>query len=205
MHDLLNIAIEYILQTVWDMGYIWIFIMMTIESSFFPFPSEVAMIPAWYFASTWQMNFIIALTAWTLWAMLWATINYVLWMKLWGPIIKKLVKKYWKYILLSEKHYNASEVYFKKHWSITTFLARFIPAVRQLISLPAWVFKMNYIKFITYTWAWALIWNLILMAIWYIGWKNEELIKEYSLYALLWILTLWVITWVIYYTKNKKK
>lgn len=204
MHEILAFATEFILNLVWDMWYIWIFVMMTIESSFFPFPSEIAMIPAWYLSSIWEMNFSVALFFWTIWAIFWASINYALWIKLWWPIIKKLIRNYWKYIFVSEKHYNQSEVYFKKHWSITTFLARFIPAVRQLISIPAWVFKMNFFKFILYTWTWAFIWNLILMTIWYIAWENKELIKEYSLYALIAIILLSIIIWTGYYFKNKK-
>ncbi len=205
MHEILATATNYILNIVWDMWYIWIFVMMVIESSFFPFPSEIAMIPAWFLASVWKMNFSIALISWTLWAIVWASINYFLWKNLWWPIIKKLIKNYWKYIFISEEHYNKSEIYFQKHWWITTFLARFIPAVRQLISIPAWIFKMNFIKFTLYTWTWAFFWNLILMIIWYIAWENKDLIKEYSYYALLWILLIAIIIWSIYYFKNKTK
>ena len=142
------------------------------------------MVPAGYLASIWQMNFIVALWVGTTWAIIGATINYMLAYKLWEPIIKKLIHKYWKYIFVNETHYIKSEKYFQKHWNITTFLARFIPAIRQLISLPAWAFKMNFPKFAFYTWLWAWIWNLILMSIWYIAWENKELISKYSKEAL---------------------
>ena len=197
--------IEQIVSIVWNLWYTGIFIMMVIESSFFPFPSEVAMIPAWYLSATWKMNFSLALIIWTLWALVWASINYFLGKKLWWPIVKMLIKKWWKYIFINEEHYEKSEDYFKKHWSITTFLARFIPAVRQLISIPAWICKMNIAKFLFYTSLGAWIWNLILMIIWYIAWENKELIAKYSKEALLAILIFWVLIWVIYYLRNKSK
>lgn len=201
MHEIINA----IVKIVWDMGYTGIFIMMILESSFFPFPSEVAMIPAWYLSSTWVMNFYIALLVWTIWALIWACINYILWYYLWWKVIKKLIDKYWKYLFIKLEHYERSERYFKEHWAITTFLARFITVVRQLISLPAWVFKMNIPKFLFYTWLWAWLWNLMLMIIGYIAWENRELIAKYSKELLIsWILFV-IIIWIIYYYIHKNK
>jgi len=201
MHEIINVIVNFA-SHLW---YIGIYIMMVLESSFFPFPSEAAMIPAWYLASTWEMNFSIALIVWTFGALTWATINYVLWYYLWNKTIHKLIKKYWKFLLITENHYNATEKYFEKHWNITTFLARFITVVRQLISLPAWVFKMNFSKFFFYTWLGAWIWNLLLMSFWYIAWENQDLIKQYSLQILL-ITTLFVIFVAnIYYYLHTKK
>mgnify|MGYP002350084517 CR=1 FL=1 len=194
---------NFVIETVWSFWYIWIFIMMTIESSFIPFPSEVAMIPAWYLSSIWEMNIILAFLAWTFWALSWASINYFLWKKLGWPIIKSLVWKYWKYVFLSVSHYEQTEIFFKKHWWITTFNWRFIPAVRQLISIPAWVFKMDFKKFVLYTFIWAWIWNIILLSIWYIAWQNKELISNYSHIALIWVLVLIALVSVLYYFIDK--
>lgn len=83
------------------------------------------------------MSFLLALIAGTLGAWLGATINYILGYYLGGPIIKKLIHKYGKYILLNESHYLQAEQFFQKNGAITTFIGRFIPAVRQLISIPA--------------------------------------------------------------------
>lgn len=201
MHEL----VDFIVNIVWDMWYVWIYLMMTVESSFIPFPSEVAMIPTWYLASIWKMNFLYAFIAWTMWAMTGSIINYVLWFYLGGPIIKTLVHKYGKYIFLKEAHYLQAETYFQKHWSITTFLGRFIPAVRQLISVPAGIFKMNIFKFLLYTFIWAWTWNLILMWIWYVAWENKDLIEKYSKELLFLTLAFVVIIWVGYYFINKKK
>ena len=200
MHEI----IEYIVGIVWDLGYTWIFVMMVLESSFFPFPSEVAMIPAWYLSSTGEMNFSIAMLAGTLWALLWAVINYTLWYKLGWPVIKQLIHKYWKYFLIKDQHYEKTELYFEKHWVITTFLARFVTVIRQLISLPAWVFKMHLGKFLFYTGLWAWLWNLILMIIGYVAWENKELIAQYTKELLIWGILFVVIVAVWYVLKNKK-
>lgn len=195
--------VSFVVEKVWDFWYTWIFIMMTIESSFIPFPSEVAMIPAWYLSSIWEMNLIFAFLSWTFWAVFWASINYFLWKKLWWPIIKTLIWKYWKYVFLSLKHYEEAEKFFQKHWNITTFNGRFIPAVRQLISIPAWVFNMDYKKFLLYTFVWAWIWNAILLAIWYIAWENKELISEYSHIVVYIVLALIVLVSIAYYFIDK--
>ena len=202
---MLHQIVDLIVNTVWDWGYTGIFIMMMVESSFIPFPSELAMIPAGYLSSTGEMNFFAALLFGTGWALFWAVINYFLWMHFGWPTIKHMIKKYGKYILLNEDHYKKSNKYFKKHGAITTLIGRFIPAVRQLISLPAGIFRMDMSKFLLYTALWAWTWNLILLTIWYIAGENKELIKQYSWSALFGILFAAVLMWVIYYHFIKKE
>ena len=201
MHDFIN----YIVSIADQMWYLWIFLMMVLESSFIPFPSEVAMIPAGYLSSIWKMNFLLAFISWTAWALVWATINYILAYKLWEKTIIRLIRKYWKYFFITEQHYLKAEKYFLEHWIITIFLARFITVVRQLISLPAWAFKVNFRRFFIYTWLWAWLWNLGLMSIWYIAWENKELIQKYSYEMLFWWIALIVIIWWLYYYFNSKK
>lgn len=196
--------VVFIVEKIENFSYTWIFIMMTIESSFIPFPSEVAMIPAWYLSSIWNMNFFIAFLAWTTWALLWSGINYFLWYKLWWPVIKKFIHKFWKYIFINENHYIIWEEYVKKHWKITIFNARFIPAIRQLISIPAWIFKMDIKWFLFYTWLGAWIWNLILLTIWYLVWTNKELIKKYTSMSLLIVIIIVIILTILYIKLNKK-
>lgn len=201
MHEIINL----IVNTVSNLGYIWIFIMMVLEWSFFPFPSEVAMIPAWYLASTWKMDFTFVLIVWTFGAVVWATINYFIWYYFWEKVILKLIKNYWKFFFIKIEHFKKTEKYFQNHWSITTFLARFIAVVRHLISLPAWIFKMDFTKFFLYTTIWAFLWNLILMSIWYIAWENKELISKYSTETTYALIILLIIIWVAYYYKNERK
>ena len=202
---MLTDIVNYIVSIAENFWYIWIFFMMVLESSFFPFPSEVAMIPAWYLASKGDLSFSFALIVWTFWALVWATINYFLWYFLWENVILKLVKKYGKYFLISEKSYKKAEDYFLKYGWITTFSARFITVVRQLISLPAWVFRMDFTKFFILTWLWAWIWNLILMLIWYFVWENQELIEKYSKYLLIWGIVFVILLILIYLFINKRK
>lgn len=203
MHHIVDI----VLGLVEWMGYTGIFLMMVLESSFIPFPSEVAMIPAGYLASLGRMSLVGAFFAGTLWAMVWASINYFLGRYLWKPVVKKLVHDYGKYILLSEKHYKESEKYFQKHGSITTLVGRFIPAVRQLISIPAGIFHMNFWRFIFYTTLWAGTWNAILLAVWYIAGKNDALVKKLlSEVLLVVVIILWIIIiWYVKYVKSQKK
>ena len=164
--DLINAISSFML----DLWYLWIFLMMVLESSFFPFPSEVAMIPAGYWVWKWVMNFWLVFIVWTSWAFVWATINYFIAYLLWEKVILKLIKKYWKYFLISEESYSKTKKYFIENGSLATFTWRLVPVVRQLISVPAWIFKMDFNKFLIFTFIWAWIWNRILITIWLIIW-----------------------------------
>jgi len=181
--------------------------MMTLESSFIPFPSEVAMVPAWFLIADGRMSLWLAFGAGTLWALTWASINYFLWMRLGKPIVQKLIHDYGKYIFLNKDHYNKSEEYFEKHGSITTLVGRFIPAVRQLISIPAGIFRMNYGKFVFYTAIGAGTWNAILIAIWYIAGENKELIKTLKIEAVVILLVVLsiIVFWYVRYVKSQAK
>ncbi|MCD5380884.1 DedA family protein [Candidatus Gracilibacteria bacterium] len=206
MHQIIDMIKEFLGQ----IGYTEIFIMMVLESSFFPFPSEVAMIPAGYLSSTGKLSFGLALLVGTFGALVGATINYLLGYYLGGKIIKSLIHKYGKYFFITDAHYEKTEVYFQKHGVVTTFLARFITVVRQLISLPAGVFKMNFAKFFFYTGLGAGLWNLALMTIGYIAGENSELIAKHSKSLLIGgvLLILLLGTLYFYYQKykdNKKK
>jgi membrane protein DedA with SNARE-associated domain len=206
---MLNEIINNISDFAFNLGYIWIFFMMVLESSFFPFPSEIAVIPAWIAISKWKMDFSLVLLYSTLWALVWATINYIIWYYLWWKKIEKLIDKYWKYFFIKKTHYEKAEKYFEKHWSITTFLARFISVIRQLISIPAWVFKMNFKKFLFYTWVWAWIWNIILILIGYFAWIawnwDSNILSKYKIEMLIWWVIFIILVWYIYYLINKKK
>ena len=162
-----------------DLWYLGIFIMMTIESSFIPFPSEVAMIPAGALIQRGEMTFFMVLLAGTAGAYLGSVINYILGYYLGGPVIKTLIHTYGKYIFLNESHYLQAEKFFQEKWAITTFIGRFIPAVRQLISIPAWVFRMNFAVFSLWTILGAGIWNIILIAIWYFASDKQDVILLY--------------------------
>jgi len=200
---MLHNIVDMIVNFASSMWYAWIFIMMMLEASFIPFPSEVAMIPAWYLSSMWKMDFFTALLVWTLWVLVWASINYLIWYTLKSERLLILIKNFWKYFLINEKYYYAWENYFKKHWIITIFLARFIPAIRQIITLPAWIFRINFKLFLLFTALGAIIWNLVLMYIGYVAWQNQEIILRYSNIAIIFALLSIVIIWLIYYYTDK--
>ena len=203
---MLHNFIESVLSIFSGMGYLGIFIMMTIESSFVPFPSEVAMIPAGALIERGEMTFLMVLLAGTAGAWLGATINYILGYYLGGPVIKKLIHKYGKYILLNESHYLQAEKFFREKGAITTFIGRFIPAVRQLISIPAWVFRMNFLSFSIWTILGAGIWNIILIAIGYYASEKQDMILMYLKEIILGLLLIWALyLGYKWYKKSHKK
>ncbi len=202
MHDIINTIVNFASE-LWYTG---LFIMMVVEWTIFPIiPSELIMIPAWYLSSIWKMDFTIALLVWSFWAIVWAVLNYILWYYLWNKIIHKLIKKYWKYLFITMEHYNKTEAFSQKHWNITIFIARFIPLIRHLISIPAWVFKMDFTKFFIYTTIGLTLWNIILMSIWYFVWENKELINKYLHEIWIYLIIIIIIIIHIYVFKNKKK
>lgn len=166
MGEMINFIVVSIVEIVGQLGYFGIFAMMFLESSFFPFPSEVVMIPAGYLAYKGEMNAIIAVLMGILGSLAGALFNYFLAIKF-GRIF---VLKFGKYFFFSEKTMNQMEVFFKAHGEISTFIGRLIPAVRQYISLPAGLAKMNLAKFSLYTVLGAGIWVIILTILgYYIG------------------------------------
>ena len=188
---------QLLVNTIWDFWYLWILILMFIESTFFPFPSEIIIIPAWYLASKWEMNIFLIVLFWIIWSILWAYLNYFLAKKLWRKFILKII---------SEEKLQKLENFFEDHWEISTFNGRLIPWIRQLISIPAWLAKMNLAKFTFYTSLWAWIWVIILTLIWYFIWENQELMGKYLKELTIWTMIFILIISIIYYfyQKNKK-
>ncbi len=196
---------DFIVQLSDQLGYIGIFIMMTVESSFIPFPSELAMIPAGINIALGNMSWIGAFLAGTLGALVWASINYFGGRYLGKPITESLVKNYGKYIFLNQEHFEKSEQYFQTHGAITTLIGRFIPAVRQLISIPAGMFSMPYGQFVLYTAIGASIWNAVLLYVGYIAGKNEDQVKALLSNSTLVIFIFLATILAVYVWKFRKK
>lgn len=143
MEEIVRQASEFFMS----FGYLGIFIMMFLESSFIPFPSEVALLPAGYLIGTKEMSFIPVLLAGTLGSLAGAYLNYYL-----GKTLgRDLLLKYGKYLFLDESRLLQMENLFDKRGDLITFIGRFIPVVRQYISFPAGVLEMNVYKFGVFT------------------------------------------------------
>lgn len=192
--------IQSLITQIGEWWYIWIFILMAMESSIIPIPSEVVMIPAWLLAQEWHFNVWILIFMWWAWSVFGALVNYyILWKWLWKPFLQK----YGKYFLITEKKYQKAESLFVKNDKLYTFVWRFIPVVRHLISIPAWVFRMKLIPFITLTFIWASIWCGILVGIGYYFWENMiEVITTYTHEISIGVIIA-IIIWWIYFLLQK--
>lgn len=189
--------VNWIVETVGALGYLGIFIMMFLESSLFPFPSEVAMIPAGYLASKGDMNIVAAFTAGAGGSLAGALFNYTLGHKLGRPFLVK----YGKYFFIKEETIDKTEAFFQKYGPASTLFGRLIPGIRQYISLPAGVGKMPLYSFSIYTFIGAGIWCIVLLSLGYTFGEHEDKIKEAMHYILVAIFVL--ITGVFYYYRKK--
>lgn len=173
------------------MNYGSIVALMTIESSFIPFPSEIVIPPAAFVAEdpnsslcvsgSYIVNVALIVLFGTLGALLGAIINYLLSLWLGRAIIYKFAdSKLGHLMLLSREKVERAEAYFNEHGKVSTFIGRLIPAIRQLISIPAGLSKMHFGQFLLYTFLGAFIWNTVLAVLGYVAHGQADLINEYS-------------------------
>ena len=157
--------IEWCLE---NLNYGTITLLMAIESSFIPFPSEVVVPPAAYKAACGEMNIWLVVFFSTLGAMIGAFVNYHLALWLGKPVIYKFANSRLGHMcLIDEQKVIKSEAFFNRHGVLATLIGRLVPAVRQLISIPAGLARMNIGKFALYTAIGAGLWNGILAAMGY--------------------------------------
>ena len=166
MEEIVNLLVS----TIGSLGYFGIFALMFLESSFFPFPSEVVMIPAGYLAFQGDMNLSFVLVSGVLGSLAGAWFNYLLAFKFGRRFLNKI---------MSDNKIDKLELFFENHGHISTFTGRLIPGVRQYISFPAGLAKMDGIKFSIYTMLGAGIWVSILAMLGYFLGANQELIHTY--------------------------
>jgi membrane protein DedA with SNARE-associated domain len=173
------------------MNYASITALMTVESSFIPFPSEVVIPPAAFVAGQpesvlcatgiYPVDVLFIVLFGTLGAMIGAVINYGLSVWLGRLVIYKFADSRLGHLcLLSGEKLEKAEAYFREKGNVSTFIGRFIPGIRQLISIPAGLARMNFGAFLWWTFLGAFIWNCILAALGYVAAGQMNLIKEYS-------------------------
>jgi len=197
IHDIASTIVSYI----GDMGYWGIFLLMFLESTFFPFPSEIIMIPAGYLAFKGEMNLYLIILAGILGSVGGALLNYYLAM----AFGRTFILKYGKYFFIKEETLDKLETFFAKHGEISTFTGRLIPGIRQLISLPAGLARMNMVKFSFFTALGAGIWVVVLVAVGYLVGSNEELISQYLKSATLIALVCVVLIIIFYIVRDKRR
>lgn len=139
---------------------------MAVESSFIPFPSEVVVPPAGYLAAEGNMNIVLVVLFATLGSLIGAIVNYVISLYVGRPIVYKFAdSKIGHLCLLNKEKIQKAESFFDEHGVIATLVGRLVPGVRQLISIPAGLAKMNFFKFCLYTVIGAGVWNIVLAMI----------------------------------------
>jgi membrane protein DedA with SNARE-associated domain len=192
----LHEIVDFLLNTIGSMGYIGIFLLMFLESSFFPFPSEVIMIPAGYLAFKGDMNILFIILSGLLGSLSGAWFNYLLANKFGRKFLEKFI---------SNEKLSKLDKFFEKHGHISTFTGRLIPGVRQYISFPAGLSKMNGFVFSFFTALGSLIWILVLVALGYFMGQNQELIHKYL--REITIITLIILSFIsfIYYLYQRAK
>lgn len=174
-----------------NMNHASITALMTIESSFIPFPSEVVIPPAVYVAATptsplcvtgnYIADVALIVLFGTIGAMLGAIINYLLSMWLGRIVIYKFAdSKLGHLCMLNSEKVKKAEDYFNEHGKVSTFVGRLIPGIRQLISIPAGLAKMHFGQFMLYTFLGASIWNIVLAVLGYVAHGQADLINKYS-------------------------
>lgn len=197
LHEFIN----WILETVGAWGYTGIFILMALESTVLPVPSELVLIPAGYLAYKGEMSFALIILVSTLGSLAGASLNYAfaLWMG------RPFLERYGKYFFVQPELLHKTDAFFLNHGAISTFTGRLIPGIRHLISLPAGLTRMNFIAFSFYTSLGAAIWSLVLTLMGYFIGGNETLIKDNLFIVTLGVISIVAFILIGYVVWHKRK
>jgi membrane protein DedA with SNARE-associated domain len=199
--DSMEALIQWLVETIGHLGYTGILVLMFLESTFFPIPSEVIIPPAGFLAAKGEMNMGIVILCGVVGSLLGALFNYMLAVFLGRP----LILKYGKYILLPPHRFDKINSFFITHGEISTFTGRLIPGVRHFISFPAGLAHMNLLKFCIYTALGAILWVTVLACIGYFVGNNMELVTRYSRQAVIVVLGCMTIVFIVYIRSYRKR
>jgi membrane protein DedA with SNARE-associated domain len=204
---MIHSVVQWLIETVSALGYPGIAVLMAIESSFIPLPSELVMPPAGYLAAQGRMNPMLAVLAGIIGSVIGALFNY------WFAIVvgEPFLRRYGKYVLVRAHHLDRAEAFFARHGEISTFIGRMVPVVRQLISIPAGMAKVPLGRFVAFTALGAGIWCAVLVYIgWFVGRHEAALVegavRAYSTRAFLYmvpVLILVVVGYVVWHRRRR--
>jgi membrane protein DedA with SNARE-associated domain len=193
--------VAWLVATIGKLGYPGIFLLMAMESSIIPVPSELVMPPAGYLAQQGQMSALAAVFWGTVGSLVGAYANYFAAHWLGRP----LVLRYGRYVGIGEHKFARVERFFLAHGEISTFVGRLFPVVRHLISIPAGLAGMNHLRFSLYTLAGAGIWVSILTAIGYVIGTEEALVMRHSREALAAVAVVSAVLVAVYVLNHRRK
>ena len=180
-------SLSFIQWALEHLNYWTVALLMTIESSFIPFPSEIVIPPAAYLAAAGDLNVFLVVLSATAGAICGALINYGLAIWIGRALVYKFVNSRLGHaLLLSEEKIVRAEGYFVKYGALSTLIGRLVPAVRQLISIPAGLARMPLGSFVLFTAIGATAWNSILAALGYYLHSvvdKDHLMEQVSLYT----------------------
>ena len=196
---MLESFVHWLLERFRDMGYPGIVILMAMESSVLPVPSELVMPPAGYLAAKGEMNIVIAIACGVVGSVLGALANYgvALWLG------RAVIRRAGRSLLISEKALDRAERFFDRHGEISTLLGRMLPVVRHLISIPAGIARMSLPRFVLFTGLGAFLWCTILATIGYVLGQHEDVlsnveVQHYVSRALVYLIPALIVTVIVY-------
>ncbi|HWZ27500.1 MAG TPA: DedA family protein [Gemmatimonadales bacterium] len=206
---MLESFIQWLLDRFRDIGYPGIVVLMAVESSILPLPSELVMPPAGYLAAKGELSLPLVIVCGVTGSVLGALANYGLaaWLG------RAFVHRMGRYLMVSEKSLERSEQFFAAHGEISTFVARMLPVIRHLISLPAGLARMPLPRFVSFTALGAGIWCTVLTVIgWTIGRKENVLlgtlnaeVRREAAHVMTIIVPVLIVITVIYVVWNRRR
>jgi len=171
----LHEVVGFLVKTIGGMGYPGIVVLMALESSFFPFPSEVVIPPAGYLAARGEMSLWAVILAGIVGSLIGAVFNYWLAMRFGRP----LFERYGRYLLISHSSLEKADRFFEEHGHISTLVGRLLPGIRQYISLPAGLTRMDFGLFCIFTTLGAGMWVAVLALLGFWFGRNQEMLLPY--------------------------
>ncbi|MFA6171850.1 MAG: DedA family protein [Patescibacteria group bacterium] len=205
--EIINLIISSLVSIAQNFSYGGIVFLMTVESTFFPLPSEIVIPPYAYLAAQGQLNLFGVILSGTLGSVIGASINYFISRVIGRAIVYRMADhRYARYVFINRKKMEDAEKFFLKSANMSTFAGRLIPGVRHLISIPAGIFGMKFSNFIFYTSLGSIIWVSLLSALGYFFGQNQDLLLAYYKELSIGIFTLLALGLIIlfFYKKNSQ-